>query len=243
MNAGAAVQPRRGRRRVSGEKEASGGLRSAPRTQPRLSNDQHRRGAASRVMPSCLRQPRVAPERDTGRSRRLSDHGSPRARGRRCRADVVVARFRRNPRRRRRTRPAWTRGTGRARGREELRQRRASPVARRDLTRIQGHPLRRATRRNMPSSTATRCRHDDAMSWSRAPQRRARAIRRGAGGMAIVEDPVEQGFVTSFARPGGHVPGLSLQDEDLATRQADAARRLARSRPCRRVVGLDRLRR
>ena len=35
--------------------------------------------------------------------------------------------------------------------------------------------------------------------------------------MAIIEDPVEQGFVTSFARPGGNLTGLSFQDQELAT--------------------------
>ena len=35
--------------------------------------------------------------------------------------------------------------------------------------------------------------------------------------MAIVEDPVEQGFVTSLARPGGNLTGLSFQDSELVT--------------------------
>jgi putative ABC transport system substrate-binding protein len=42
--------------------------------------------------------------------------------------------------------------------------------------------------------------------------------------MAIVEDPVEQGFVTSFARPGGNLTGLSFQDEELATRRLQMLR-------------------
>jgi putative tryptophan/tyrosine transport system substrate-binding protein len=37
--------------------------------------------------------------------------------------------------------------------------------------------------------------------------------------MAIVEDPVEQGFVTSLARPGGNITGLSFQDSELVTRR------------------------
>jgi ABC-type uncharacterized transport system substrate-binding protein len=34
--------------------------------------------------------------------------------------------------------------------------------------------------------------------------------------MAIVEDPVEHGFVTSLAHPGGNLTGLSFQDSELA---------------------------
>ena len=37
--------------------------------------------------------------------------------------------------------------------------------------------------------------------------------------MAIIEDPVERGFVTSFGRPGGNLTGLSFQDPDLATKR------------------------
>ena len=37
--------------------------------------------------------------------------------------------------------------------------------------------------------------------------------------MAIVEDPIEQGFVTSLARPGGNLTGLSFQDSELVTKR------------------------
>jgi putative ABC transport system substrate-binding protein len=37
--------------------------------------------------------------------------------------------------------------------------------------------------------------------------------------MAIVEDPVEQGFVTSLAHPGGNLTGLSFQDSELVTKR------------------------
>jgi putative ABC transport system substrate-binding protein len=37
--------------------------------------------------------------------------------------------------------------------------------------------------------------------------------------MAIIEDPVERGFVTSLARPGGNITGLSFQDSELVTRR------------------------
>ena len=37
--------------------------------------------------------------------------------------------------------------------------------------------------------------------------------------MAIIEDPVEQGFVSSLGRPGGNLTGLSFQDPDLATKR------------------------
>jgi putative ABC transport system substrate-binding protein len=42
--------------------------------------------------------------------------------------------------------------------------------------------------------------------------------------MAIVEDPVEQGFVTSLARPGGNLTGLSFQDSELVTRRLQLLR-------------------
>jgi ABC-type uncharacterized transport system substrate-binding protein len=37
--------------------------------------------------------------------------------------------------------------------------------------------------------------------------------------MAVIEDPVERGFVTSLARPGGNITGLSFQDSELVTRR------------------------
>ncbi len=37
--------------------------------------------------------------------------------------------------------------------------------------------------------------------------------------MAIIEDPVERGFVTSLAHPGGNTTGLSFQDSELVTRR------------------------
>ena len=37
--------------------------------------------------------------------------------------------------------------------------------------------------------------------------------------MAIIEDPVDQGFVRSFGRPGGNLTGLSFQDAELVTRR------------------------
>jgi putative ABC transport system substrate-binding protein len=37
--------------------------------------------------------------------------------------------------------------------------------------------------------------------------------------MAVIDDPVEQGLVTSFGRPGGNLTGLSFQDSDLATKR------------------------
>jgi putative ABC transport system substrate-binding protein len=42
--------------------------------------------------------------------------------------------------------------------------------------------------------------------------------------MAIVEDPVEQGFVASFARPGGNLTGVSFQDSELVTRRLQLLR-------------------
>jgi len=37
--------------------------------------------------------------------------------------------------------------------------------------------------------------------------------------MAVIENPVERGFVTSLARPGGNITGLSFQDSELVTRR------------------------
>jgi putative ABC transport system substrate-binding protein len=37
--------------------------------------------------------------------------------------------------------------------------------------------------------------------------------------MAVIQDPVELGFVTSLARPGGNITGLSFQDSELVTRR------------------------
>ena len=37
--------------------------------------------------------------------------------------------------------------------------------------------------------------------------------------MAVIEDPVDLGFVTSLARPGGNITGLSFQDSELVTRR------------------------
>ena len=37
--------------------------------------------------------------------------------------------------------------------------------------------------------------------------------------MAVIEDPVELGFVTSLAHPGGNITGLSFQDSELVTRR------------------------
>jgi putative tryptophan/tyrosine transport system substrate-binding protein len=37
--------------------------------------------------------------------------------------------------------------------------------------------------------------------------------------MAVIENPVETGFVTSLARPGGNITGLSFQDSELVTRR------------------------
>jgi putative tryptophan/tyrosine transport system substrate-binding protein len=42
--------------------------------------------------------------------------------------------------------------------------------------------------------------------------------------MAIVEDPVEHGFVTSLAHPGGNLTGLSFQDSELVTRRLQLLR-------------------
>ena len=42
--------------------------------------------------------------------------------------------------------------------------------------------------------------------------------------MAIVEDPVEQGFVASLAHPGGNLTGLSFQDSELVTRRLQLLR-------------------
>jgi putative ABC transport system substrate-binding protein len=42
--------------------------------------------------------------------------------------------------------------------------------------------------------------------------------------MAIVEAPVEQGFIQSFARPGGNLTGLSFQDSELVTRRLQLLR-------------------
>ena len=48
-----------------------------------------------------------------------------------------------------------------------------------------------------------------------------RAARRAASTipivMAIVDDPVEQGFVTSLAHPGGNLTGLAFQDSELVS--------------------------
>jgi putative ABC transport system substrate-binding protein len=37
--------------------------------------------------------------------------------------------------------------------------------------------------------------------------------------MAVIENPVELGFVTSLAHPGGNITGLSFQDSELVTRR------------------------
>jgi putative ABC transport system substrate-binding protein len=37
--------------------------------------------------------------------------------------------------------------------------------------------------------------------------------------VAVIQDPVELGFVTSLARPGGNITGLSFQDSELVTRR------------------------
>ena len=37
--------------------------------------------------------------------------------------------------------------------------------------------------------------------------------------MAIVDDPVEQGFIRSLARPGGNLTGISFQEAELVTRR------------------------
>src|SRR5712691_7700660 len=42
--------------------------------------------------------------------------------------------------------------------------------------------------------------------------------------MAIVEAPAEQGFISSFARPGGNLTGLSFQDSELVTRRLQLLR-------------------
>jgi putative ABC transport system substrate-binding protein len=42
--------------------------------------------------------------------------------------------------------------------------------------------------------------------------------------MAIIEDPVEQGFVSSFGRPGGNLTGLSFQDAELVTKRVQLLR-------------------
>jgi len=50
----------------------------------------------------------------------------------------------------------------------------------------------------------------------RAAQQAARAVPIVA---AIISDPVMAGFATSLARPGGNITGLTVQFEDLATKQ------------------------
>ena len=50
---------------------------------------------------------------------------------------------------------------------------------------------------------------------------------------AIANDPVGSGFVTSLARPGGNVTGLSLQAPDLAGKRLELLREV--------VPGLRRL--
>src|SRR5262249_50179258 len=42
--------------------------------------------------------------------------------------------------------------------------------------------------------------------------------------MAIIEDPVDHGFVRSFARPCGNLTGLSFQDPELVTRRVQLLR-------------------
>ena len=42
--------------------------------------------------------------------------------------------------------------------------------------------------------------------------------------MAVIDDPVEQGFVTSFGRPGGNLTGVSFQDPDLVTKRVQLLR-------------------
>jgi ABC-type uncharacterized transport system substrate-binding protein len=37
--------------------------------------------------------------------------------------------------------------------------------------------------------------------------------------MAVIQDPVEMGFVASLARPGGNITGLSFQDSQLVSRR------------------------
>jgi len=42
--------------------------------------------------------------------------------------------------------------------------------------------------------------------------------------MAIIEDPVAQGFVKSLGRPGGNLTGLSFQDPELVTKRVQLIR-------------------
>jgi putative tryptophan/tyrosine transport system substrate-binding protein len=39
--------------------------------------------------------------------------------------------------------------------------------------------------------------------------------------VAIMSDPVEEGFVTSYARPGGNITGLAFQDAELTTKRLE----------------------
>jgi len=36
--------------------------------------------------------------------------------------------------------------------------------------------------------------------------------------VAIVSDPVEEGFAKSYARPGGNITGVAFQDAELITK-------------------------
>jgi putative tryptophan/tyrosine transport system substrate-binding protein len=60
-----------------------------------------------------------------------------------------------------------------------------------------------------------------------------RAMRHVSGGLPIifaaVRDPVEQGFVSSFARPGGNITGFASGEFGAATKQLDLLTKLAPS--------------
>src|ERR1700680_3843914 len=47
--------------------------------------------------------------------------------------------------------------------------------------------------------------------------------------VAIMSDPVEEGFAASYARPGGNITGLAFQDADLTTKRLEILKEIVPS--------------